>query len=187
MMLSWRWWWHGGGVAPRGPQGVALEHRPGMCEMSMPDDDQHTLRMVRMRSADVGQIICMASNGLGSDSCILTLEMAGKRNSLSLVSLSLSLPLLFSFIPPILSLFPSLSSSPLFLLFSLLLASTWYLVWYKIMCVGLMDFGGVYMFYNSVTVLIPLPPPLLAPPKCPPRLSPSWRTWMCRRERPLAS
>ncbi|XP_061081584.1 striated muscle preferentially expressed protein kinase-like isoform X2 [Conger conger] len=57
-------------------QGVALEHRPGVCEMSMPDDDQHTLKMVRMRSSDVGQIICMASNALGSDSCILTLEMA---------------------------------------------------------------------------------------------------------------
>ncbi|KAG5834016.1 hypothetical protein ANANG_G00282150 [Anguilla anguilla] len=57
-------------------QDVLLEHRPGVFEMSMPDDDQHTLKMVRMRSSDVGQIICMATNQHGSDSCILTLEMA---------------------------------------------------------------------------------------------------------------
>ncbi|KAJ8349559.1 hypothetical protein SKAU_G00246890 [Synaphobranchus kaupii] len=57
-------------------QDVVLVHKPGVCEMSMPDDDQHTLKMVRMRSSDVGQIICMASNQFGSDSCILALEMA---------------------------------------------------------------------------------------------------------------
>ncbi|XP_036396104.1 striated muscle preferentially expressed protein kinase-like isoform X2 [Megalops cyprinoides] len=57
-------------------RGVVLVNKPGVSEMSMPDDDQHTLKLVRVRSSDVGQLICMASNQFGSDSCILTLEMA---------------------------------------------------------------------------------------------------------------
>ncbi|KAI1899475.1 hypothetical protein AGOR_G00062180 [Albula goreensis] len=56
--------------------GMVLGNKPGVYETSMPDDDQHTLKIVRVKSNDVGQIICMASNQFGSDSCILTLEMA---------------------------------------------------------------------------------------------------------------
>ncbi|XP_052004330.1 striated muscle preferentially expressed protein kinase-like [Xyrauchen texanus] len=56
--------------------GVALSNRPGLYEVSMPDDDQHTLRLCKVKNGDAGQLICIASNQFGSDSCILTLEMA---------------------------------------------------------------------------------------------------------------
>ncbi|XP_051761954.1 striated muscle preferentially expressed protein kinase isoform X2 [Ctenopharyngodon idella] len=56
--------------------GVTLSNRPGLFELSMPDDDQHTLKLCKVKSSDVGQITCVASNKYGSDSCILTLEMA---------------------------------------------------------------------------------------------------------------
>ncbi|KAF0045714.1 hypothetical protein F2P81_002243 [Scophthalmus maximus] len=57
-------------------RGVALVNRPGMCEMSMPDDDQHTLKLQRVRSTDVGQLLVTASNQFGSDLCTLQLAMA---------------------------------------------------------------------------------------------------------------
>ncbi|KAJ8403435.1 hypothetical protein AAFF_G00352070 [Aldrovandia affinis] len=57
-------------------KGAVLVNKPGVFETSMPDDDQHTLKIMRVKSNDVGQIICMASNQSGSDSCILTLEIA---------------------------------------------------------------------------------------------------------------
>ncbi|XP_048835461.1 striated muscle preferentially expressed protein kinase-like isoform X2 [Brienomyrus brachyistius] len=53
-----------------------IVNKPGIFETSMPDDNQHALRIIRVKSSDVGQIICTASNKFGSDSCILTLEMA---------------------------------------------------------------------------------------------------------------
>lgn len=49
-----------------------------MFEMGMPDDDQHTLKIVRVKSTDVGQITCVASNQYGSDSCNFNLELAGE-------------------------------------------------------------------------------------------------------------
>uniref|UniRef100_A0A8C1MDK2 non-specific serine/threonine protein kinase n=1 Tax=Cyprinus carpio TaxID=7962 RepID=A0A8C1MDK2_CYPCA len=56
--------------------GVTLSNRLGLFELSMPDDDQHTLKLCKVKSTDVGQLTCIASNKYGSDSCILTLEMA---------------------------------------------------------------------------------------------------------------
>ncbi|XP_067300457.1 striated muscle preferentially expressed protein kinase isoform X2 [Pseudorasbora parva] len=56
--------------------GVTLSNRPGLFELSMPDDDQHTLKLCKVKSSDAGQLTCVASNKYGSDSCILTLEMA---------------------------------------------------------------------------------------------------------------
>lgn len=56
---------------------MALANKPGMYEMSMPDDDQHTLKLQRVRSTDVGQLVVMASNQFGSDLCTLQLAMAG--------------------------------------------------------------------------------------------------------------
>lgn len=55
-----------------------LTSRPGMYEMSMPDDDQHMLKLLRVRSTDVGQLVVMASNQFGSDLCALQLALAGR-------------------------------------------------------------------------------------------------------------
>ncbi|XP_028277245.1 striated muscle preferentially expressed protein kinase-like isoform X2 [Parambassis ranga] len=57
-------------------RGVVLVSRPGMYEMSMPDDDQHTLKVQRVRSTDVGQLVVTASNQFGSDLCTIQLAMA---------------------------------------------------------------------------------------------------------------
>lgn len=46
--------------------------------MSMPDDDQHTLKLQRVRSSDIGQLVVTASNQFGSDLCTLQLAMAGQ-------------------------------------------------------------------------------------------------------------
>ncbi|XP_056286813.1 striated muscle preferentially expressed protein kinase isoform X2 [Pseudoliparis swirei] len=58
-------------------RGVVLVNRLGMYEMSMPDDDQHTLKLQRVRSSDAGQLVVSASNQFGSDLCTLQLAMAG--------------------------------------------------------------------------------------------------------------
>ncbi|XP_015229457.1 PREDICTED: striated muscle preferentially expressed protein kinase isoform X2 [Cyprinodon variegatus] len=57
-------------------RGVAIVNRLGSYEMSMPDDDQHTLRIQRVRSSDIGQLVVTASNQFGSDLCTLQLAMA---------------------------------------------------------------------------------------------------------------
>ncbi|XP_058468448.1 striated muscle preferentially expressed protein kinase-like isoform X4 [Solea solea] len=57
-------------------RGVVLVNRPGLFEMSMPDDDQHTLKLQRVRSTDVGQLVVTASNQFGSDLCTLQLALA---------------------------------------------------------------------------------------------------------------
>ncbi|XP_070711425.1 striated muscle preferentially expressed protein kinase [Pempheris klunzingeri] len=57
-------------------RGVVLVNKPGTYEMSMPDDDQHTLKLQRVRSADIGQLVVTASNQFGSDLCTLQLAMA---------------------------------------------------------------------------------------------------------------
>ncbi|XP_071320810.1 striated muscle preferentially expressed protein kinase isoform X2 [Trachinotus anak] len=57
-------------------RGVVLINRPGTCEMSMPDDDQHMLKIQRLRSTDIGQLVVTASNQFGSDLCTLQLAMA---------------------------------------------------------------------------------------------------------------
>lgn len=55
-----------------------LVNKPGVYEMSMPDDDQHCLKLQRVRSADVGQLVVVASNQFGSDLCTLQLVLAGR-------------------------------------------------------------------------------------------------------------
>lgn len=56
---------------------MVLANKPGVYEMSMPDDDQHTLKLQRVRSTDMGQLVVTASNQFGSDLCTLQLAMAG--------------------------------------------------------------------------------------------------------------
>lgn len=58
-----------------------MANKPGMYEMSMPDDDQHTLKLQRVRSTDTGQLVVTASNQFGSDLCSLQLAMAGQCSS----------------------------------------------------------------------------------------------------------
>ncbi|KAJ3584452.1 hypothetical protein NHX12_014947, partial [Muraenolepis orangiensis] len=57
-------------------RGAVLVHRPGVCEISMPDDDQHTLRVLRVQTADVGELVVSANNQFGSDICTLQLTLA---------------------------------------------------------------------------------------------------------------
>lgn len=53
-------------------------NKPGLLEMTMPDDDQHALHIAKVKSTDVGQLIFMANNQYGSDLCTLQLVMAGE-------------------------------------------------------------------------------------------------------------
>ncbi|XP_029300651.1 striated muscle preferentially expressed protein kinase-like [Cottoperca gobio] len=57
-------------------RGVVLVSKLGTYEMSMPDDDQHTLKLQRVRSTDIGQLVVTASNQFGSDLCTPQLAMA---------------------------------------------------------------------------------------------------------------
>uniref|UniRef100_UPI003AAF8DBE striated muscle preferentially expressed protein kinase n=1 Tax=Centroberyx gerrardi TaxID=166262 RepID=UPI003AAF8DBE len=57
-------------------RGMVLSSKPGLYEMTMPDDDQHTLKLLRVKSADVGEMLCVASNKYGSDTCTFSVEMA---------------------------------------------------------------------------------------------------------------
>lgn len=57
-------------------RGVVITSKPGQYEMGMPDDDQHTLKILRVKSLDVGQLVCVASNKSGSDTCNFNVEMA---------------------------------------------------------------------------------------------------------------
>ncbi|XP_042558874.1 striated muscle preferentially expressed protein kinase isoform X2 [Clupea harengus] len=57
-------------------RGVILLHKPGVCETIMPDDDQHTLKLMRVRCGDVGQYTCIVSNAYGSDICHTQLILA---------------------------------------------------------------------------------------------------------------
>ncbi|KAM4602243.1 striated muscle preferentially expressed protein kinase-like [Polymixia lowei] len=57
-------------------RGVVLVNRPGMHEISMPDDDQHSLTLQRVRASDVGQLVVMANNQFGSDLGTLQLALA---------------------------------------------------------------------------------------------------------------
>ncbi|KAM4559276.1 striated muscle preferentially expressed protein kinase isoform 2-T2 [Odontesthes bonariensis] len=57
-------------------KGVTLASRPGLYEMTMPDDDQHTLKLMKVKSTDIGEMTFMASNEYGSDSCTFNVEMA---------------------------------------------------------------------------------------------------------------
>lgn len=47
--------------------------------MSMPDDDQHTLKLFKVRSEDMGHMTFVVSNKHGNDSCTFGVEMAGRK------------------------------------------------------------------------------------------------------------
>lgn len=74
-------------------RGATLSNRAGLFEMSMPDDDQHTLKLCKVKSSDVGPLSFTASNPHGADSCLLTLEMAGRQSTTQ------SLLILVTFLP----------------------------------------------------------------------------------------
>ncbi|XP_077422199.1 striated muscle preferentially expressed protein kinase-like [Vanacampus margaritifer] len=57
-------------------RGVALVNKAGVCEMSMPDDHQYSLKLQRVRALDLGQLVVMASNQFGSDLGTLQLVTA---------------------------------------------------------------------------------------------------------------
>ncbi|XP_072324821.1 striated muscle preferentially expressed protein kinase isoform X3 [Scyliorhinus torazame] len=56
--------------------GVELTNKPRVYELSMPDDDQHMLRIVKVGRADVGEIVVTASNDHGGDACRIVLLLA---------------------------------------------------------------------------------------------------------------
>ncbi|KAM4731253.1 striated muscle preferentially expressed protein kinase [Anableps anableps] len=57
-------------------KGVTLANKPGLYEMAMPDDDQHTLKLLKVKTSDVGEMTFMATNEFGSDNCSFSVEMA---------------------------------------------------------------------------------------------------------------
>ncbi|XP_059895407.1 striated muscle preferentially expressed protein kinase isoform X2 [Gadus macrocephalus] len=57
-------------------KGVVLSSKPGVYEMGMPDDDQHTLKLLKVKSSDVGPMSFVASNKHGNDTCTFPVEMA---------------------------------------------------------------------------------------------------------------
>lgn len=57
-------------------RGVVLASKPGLYEMTMPDDDQHMLKLLKVKNADTGEMVFLASNKYGSDSCTFSVEMA---------------------------------------------------------------------------------------------------------------
>lgn len=56
---------------------MTLANKPSLYEMTMPDDDQHMLKLLKVKSTDVGEMTFVASNEYGSDSCTFIVEMAG--------------------------------------------------------------------------------------------------------------
>ncbi|XP_041662707.1 striated muscle preferentially expressed protein kinase [Cheilinus undulatus] len=58
-------------------RGAVLSSKPGLYEMTMPDDDQHTLKLLKVKSSDIGDMTFVASNKHGSDSCTFSVELAG--------------------------------------------------------------------------------------------------------------
>ncbi|XP_060628877.2 striated muscle preferentially expressed protein kinase isoform X1 [Anolis sagrei] len=56
--------------------GVVLKDGDPNWEMSMPDDDQHSIRFVRVGRGDVGEMTCEVSNQHGYDHCFINLELA---------------------------------------------------------------------------------------------------------------
>lgn len=58
-------------------RGAVLDNKRGVYEMAMPDDDQHTLTLTKVKHADVGEFMFVASNKHGSVSCTFSVEMAG--------------------------------------------------------------------------------------------------------------
>ncbi|KAG7255706.1 hypothetical protein CRUP_020655 [Coryphaenoides rupestris] len=53
-------------------KGAVLSSKPGLYEMAMPDDDQHTLTLLKVKRSDEGPMTCVASNKHGNDACNFT-------------------------------------------------------------------------------------------------------------------
>ncbi|XP_009882457.1 PREDICTED: striated muscle preferentially expressed protein kinase, partial [Charadrius vociferus] len=56
--------------------GQVLEEQEGMCEVTMPDDDQHCLRLLRVGRGAAGPLVCEVSNRHGAARCTLRLRLA---------------------------------------------------------------------------------------------------------------
>ncbi|NWJ03142.1 SPEG kinase, partial [Crypturellus undulatus] len=56
--------------------GVVLAEQEGACEVLMPDDDQHCLRLLRVGRGAVGPLTCDVSNRHGTARCTLQLRLA---------------------------------------------------------------------------------------------------------------
>nr|XP_014331843.1 PREDICTED: striated muscle preferentially expressed protein kinase [Bos mutus] len=63
-------------VVWRSCRGALLEARPGVFELSQPDDDQYSLRICRVSRRDLGALTCTARNRHGTQACSVTLELA---------------------------------------------------------------------------------------------------------------
>lgn len=59
----------------------------GTCEMMMPDDDQHCLRLLRVGQGAGGLLACEVSNRHGTAHCTLCLRLAGTCPCMGRVSL----------------------------------------------------------------------------------------------------
>ncbi|XP_019378377.1 PREDICTED: striated muscle preferentially expressed protein kinase [Gavialis gangeticus] len=55
---------------------AVLGEQDGAYELSMPDDDQHSLRIFRVGRADAGELACEVCNPHGADTCSIALELA---------------------------------------------------------------------------------------------------------------
>ena len=55
-----------------------LGEQEGTCEVMMPDDDQHCLRLLRVGRGAAGLLACEVSNRHGAARCTLHLHLAGR-------------------------------------------------------------------------------------------------------------
>ncbi|KAM5124878.1 striated muscle preferentially expressed protein kinase-like, partial [Mantella aurantiaca] len=58
--------------------GAMLRSEDGVCEMSMPDDGQHSLTIFSPQKSDLGPLTLEARNRYGADRCTISIEMAEK-------------------------------------------------------------------------------------------------------------
>ncbi|XP_018410415.1 PREDICTED: striated muscle preferentially expressed protein kinase [Nanorana parkeri] len=56
--------------------GTILRSVDGVCEMSMPDDGQHSLTIFSPKKSDLGPLMFEARNQYGADRCTISIEMA---------------------------------------------------------------------------------------------------------------
>ncbi|XP_071978466.1 striated muscle preferentially expressed protein kinase isoform X3 [Engystomops pustulosus] len=56
--------------------GTILSNVDSVCEMSMPDDDQHSLTIFKPKKSDLGPLVFEARNRYGTDKCTISIEMA---------------------------------------------------------------------------------------------------------------
>ncbi|XP_068102124.1 striated muscle preferentially expressed protein kinase isoform X2 [Hyperolius riggenbachi] len=56
--------------------GTVLRNVGGVCEMNMPDDDQHSLTIFSPKKSDLGVLVFHARNVYGTNSCTISIEMA---------------------------------------------------------------------------------------------------------------